>query len=243
MNESVADIHTSDSSPQQALETTTATNVSDPPEFGLVDVVEAFTAMRHEYRLQTRESRELATSLQAAATHLGELESQLTRQLSVLSQDDVGRSLALVIAEIDIHLTRAASATAHLGTTRHSHGPDTLATVQQAYDQLNFVSRWFCRKFHESTRQALQADTKARRQEKTSAEGIAMVASRLRRMMAEHQIERVGVDGAPFDAECMHAIEAIMSNSQPSGHVIQELAPAYYWRGQLLRYAEVRVAQ
>ena len=218
-------------------------DIHAPPEFGLVDVIEAFTAMRHECRVQTRESRELATSLQTATAGLRELESQLTRQASMLTQDDVARSLALVIVEIDIHLTRAVDATAHFAATQHQQETGTVAAVHQAYDQMTFITRWFCRKFYKITLRALQAGTEINPRMDTSTEGIALVASRLRRMMAEHQIERVSVEEALFDAESMHAIEAVMSTSQPSGHVIQELTPAYYWRDQLLRYAEVRVAQ
>ena len=45
-------------------------DLDDIPEFGLVDVIEAFTAMRHEWRGQTREGRELAAAVAASTTQI-----------------------------------------------------------------------------------------------------------------------------------------------------------------------------
>ena len=47
-----------------------AASDEDVPAFGLVDVIEAFTAMRHEYRGQTREGRELAESVRSAVERI-----------------------------------------------------------------------------------------------------------------------------------------------------------------------------
>jgi molecular chaperone GrpE (heat shock protein) len=41
----------------------------------------------------------------------------------------------------------------------------------------------------------------------------------------------------------MRAIGAVESVDCPSGHVVEQLAPAYRWQGRLLRFADVRVAK
>ena len=50
------------------------TTVNDEPQFGLLDVVEAFTAMRHEWRTQSKQNRDLAQSMQASTELLTRLD-------------------------------------------------------------------------------------------------------------------------------------------------------------------------
>jgi len=61
-------------------------------------------------------------------------------------------------------------------------------------------------------------------------------------MMHEQEIERLDVQGQPFDADTMHAIGTVASTACPPGSVAEQLSPAYRWQGQLLRFADVRVA-
>jgi molecular chaperone GrpE len=69
-----------------------------------------------------------------------------------------------------------------------------------------------------------------------------MVLARLRHAMREQGIERLEVMGQPFDADTMHAIGTTASTEFPAGCVAEQLSPAYRWHGQLLRFADVRVA-
>jgi hypothetical protein len=41
----------------------------------------------------------------------------------------------------------------------------------------------------------------------------------------------------------MQAIGAVATGDFPAGHVAEQLSPAYRWHGELLHYAEVRVAK
>ena len=49
----------------------------EEPQFGVIDIVEAFTAMRHEWRGQTKESRQLAEQIQAAVATLQDIKMKL----------------------------------------------------------------------------------------------------------------------------------------------------------------------
>ena len=241
MSDLFSKIHASDN-PREPAHPDANANASSPPKFGLVDVIEAFTAMRHESRVQTRENRELAESIQAAAANIHQLDSKLTEHLSVATQDNVARDLAELIVELDTHLTRAVDATVNYDATEPPLRHDALTTVRREFDNLDFVSRWFCRRFLTNTLRALDADTEPIQQENPATKGLTLVVARLRRMMKQQLIERIETVGMPFDAETMNAIAAIPSDSQPGGHVVDELSPAYSWRGTILRYAEVRVA-
>jgi molecular chaperone GrpE (heat shock protein) len=61
--------------------------------------------------------------------------------------------------------------------------------------------------------------------------------------MNDRDIDRLDTEGSEFDANTMRAIGAVESVDCPSGHVVEQLAPAYRWQGRLLRFADVRVAK
>ncbi len=58
----------------------------DIPKFGLIDMVDAFTAFRHEYRTQAKESRVTAELLQTVSQQLAELTTSLRSPSPQLSQ-------------------------------------------------------------------------------------------------------------------------------------------------------------
>jgi molecular chaperone GrpE len=212
------------------------------PQFGAVDIVEAFTAMRHEWRGQTKESRTLAEQIQAAVTSIQSLESKLLASVADRRSDDASeaRPLALLIVETDHQLSRAVTAIAQWETNRRLREAADAKVVEQCAAAMNRVARWFARPLLASL--AAQRSAQGPIDQHPALEGLNMVLARLRRMMREHGIERLDVQGQPFDANTMCAIGAIASTDCPSGHVAGQLSPAYHWQGKLLRFADVRVA-
>ncbi|QDU61949.1 Protein GrpE [Planctomycetes bacterium Pan216] len=210
-----------------------------PPEFGLVDVVEAFTAMRHEWRGQTRESREVAQSLHAAVTSIQDLETRLLAHAAEASTDE-SRKLAVLIAETDQQVTRSLAA-AEKGEANRQHGAEADAdAITDYFEQMNAVARWFARPLLTFVIERFQASDATN--EKTTVEGLCLVLARLRRAMKELGIERIETLGQPFDANSMQAIGSLDSEDYPSGHVAEEISPCYRWRGQILLFANVRVS-
>ncbi len=213
---------------------------SEPPEFGLLDVIEAFTAMRHEWRTQTRENRELAAAIQGATDHLLQLETRLVDS-SVLTEQSVVREFVEAIVEIDIHFGRAVDAA--IKSTRANLLPELLAaSIQEDFENRGIISRWFCRRFFKSVLRVVASNLQANVDHSTN-EGLTMVVSRIRRIMSDRDIERAETVGQPFDAETMHAIASVESDQHKAGHVEEQLSAAYFWRGELFRCAEVRVAR
>ncbi len=217
----------------------------DIPEFGLLDVIEAFTAMRHEWRGQTREGRELAAAVVASTTQIQHLENRLAAQLAVATSDEITRNLVNLIVDIDAHLSRSVDACVKYDKTHHKQQVDSSAAIREAFEQGNFLSRWFCRPLLRRTLEILNADAiqNTQPQLNPSIEGLLLVVSRLRRMMAERNIKRLDFVGKPFDAETMNAVSVVGSTQYPAGHVVEVLSPAYLWRDQLLRFADVRVSK
>lgn len=215
----------------------------DIPEFGLTDVIEAFTAMRHEWRGQAREGRELSSAVIASVERIQQLENRLTAQLAVATSDDIISNLVNLIVDIDAHLSRAVDACVKYDAVRIRQPAEPATAVREAFEKQNFLARWFSRPFLQKALEILDTDASQKSPVNPAMEGLQLVVSRLRRMMAERDIKRLEVTGRPFDAEIMNAVSVVESSQYPPGHVVEELSPAYRWRGQLLRCADVRVSK
>ena len=115
------------------------------------------------------------------------------------------------------------------------------APSNDTFEGMGAVARWFARPLL-----MFLADQRATREssaENAAVEGLNLVLARFRRTMHEQQIERIDVLGRAFDGETMNAIGMAESADYPSGHVAEQISPCYRWRGQLLHYADVRVAK
>jgi len=213
------------------------------PQFGAVDIVEAFTAMRHEWRGQTKESLALAERIQAVAANLRSLESKLLDSIAAHRSDDSveTKQLALSLVETDQHLSRATTAIAQWEKNRRLREAADARALEQGFAAMSPLARWFARPLFAliSEQRSLQVSAA----EHPAIEGLNMVLARLRRLMRERDIERLEVQGQPFDAETMVAIGTVESADCASGHIAEQLSPAYRWKRGLLRFAEVRVAK
>jgi molecular chaperone GrpE len=212
------------------------------PQFGAIDIVEAFTAMRHEWRSQTKESRAVVEQIQSAVTNIQSLESKLRASVTERRSDGSTdlKPLVLLIVETDHQLSRAVAAIAQWEATRQTRAAADAVAIEQCVAAMNKVARWFARPL--LTLLAAQRSAVAPIGEHPALEGLNMVLGRLRRMMREQGIERLDVQGQPFDANTMCAIGAMPSTDCPAGHVAEQLSPVYVWQGKLLRFADVRVA-
>jgi len=215
----------------------------DLPRFGAIDIVEAFTAMRHEWRGQTREGRALAEQVQAAVANLRSLEEKLSARPTE-SRPDSGaaeRSLVQVLVETDHQLSRAVAAIAQWEAKRRAREEQAAMTIEQRISAMSPLSRWFARPLLAAIAERDAAGDAP--VDHPAIEGLNLLQARLRRGMHEQGIERLDVEGQPFDAETMYAIGTVASENCPQGHVAEQLSPAYRWQGRILRYADVRVAQ
>jgi molecular chaperone GrpE len=77
----------------------------------------------------------------------------------------------------------------------------------------------------------------------TLAEGYQLISARLQRMLSEHRIERLTCLGRRVDPTRMKVIELVDAPDAAPETVVDELRPGYVWRGQVVRYAEVRATR
>ena len=214
----------------------------ETPQFGVVDIVEAFTAMRHEWRGQTKESRQLAEQIQAAVATLQDLETKRLERASESSSPagEESKKFVQLIVETDHQFTRAVRAIEQAEAHRRLREAEDARAVERYYATLSAPARWLARPLFNFLTE--QRQTREQTSENPALEGLNLVLARLRRLMKELDIERIETEGQPFDAQTMNAIGTMESAEHPSGHVAEQLSPCYRWHGQVFRFADVRVA-
>jgi molecular chaperone GrpE len=204
----------------------------------LVDVIEAFTAMRHEWRGQTKESRAVAESIQSAVGAIQDLQAKLLAQTADTPLD-VSRPLAKLLAETDHQLTRAVQVVRRTATNRRQRDEAGALAVREYFAGMSGLARWFARPLLAFVMEQVQPSESSTAD--PAMEGLELILARLRNAMQQQHIQRLDAIGQVFDANTMTAIGTIASDEYPAGHVAEQLSPGYQWRGQVLQFAEVRV--
>jgi len=211
---------------------------------GAVDIVEAFTTLRHELKLQVRGGRELQQSLNDTLQRLEQRITSLPTNASA-SNTSESRKMAEAIAEIEESLQRAIES-----IVQESESARSDANVLNRYDAMVSKAPWIAKTFAGKWLEDLRAGiahsiATARRVASTqnvAHRGLELLLARVHRLMKQCEIERVDVLYKPFDAESMNAIDMIVDPQVPSAHVAQQIRPLYRWRSSTLRCAEVRIA-
>lgn len=229
------------------------------PMLGALDIVEAFTALRHELKLQVRAGRTLQQELTES---LQRIEQGVTQAVSAAqtrsdTNGDAGRDgmadelrmLAEVVTELEESLQRAIAALAESPTSEPADDghATALAQVERLMDSAPWIVRTFASDFLGRLRTACQqvsaVPAQPDRSQQNRLRGLELLLERVRRQMKQCGIERVDVLHQPFDATAMQAVDVVDDPQVHSGHVAHQLRPAYRRHGRIFRYAEVRVAR
>jgi molecular chaperone GrpE len=117
-------------------------------------------------------------------------------------------------------------------------------------------TRWFGVRRGEATslRRKAQAREARRQEAREAAErlrrfvtslitGYTMSLHRVERALHQHDLEAIATVGLPFDPETMEVLEVVYQAGRKSTEVIEEVRRGYVWRGQVFRFAQVRVAR
>jgi len=236
----------------QPIATQTEANVTEESGaalLGAVDIVQAFTALRHELKLQVRAGRDLQEATVSGFERVEQAVLGLSRSLAspaVSSEGDASaRRMAESITEIEEALQRAVVAMQQAGAVERAPlAPPVIAVLQRRYAAWPKWKRWLSGSWLQETCDEIEQTLRSvDRQEHwlSATEGTELLLARVHRLMAQCELQRVDVAGLPFDSESMNAIELVQTAQCPSGHVAEQLRPAYLWRQAVLKTAEVRV--
>lgn len=235
----------------------------DEPTFGLVDVIEAFTAMRHEFRTQSTEDRKLADQLAGATERIEQLEQTIQRSIDTIPQSPAAtsrtdeelasgefRRLCETLAEIDHHLARTVESAIQALEQRGQGNAQQAGAAEHFKQQIDLqldrtspLRRWFVRSWARQLQQSFAPPPQST-PVTTSAtvSALRMLCQRVARLIRDAGVERIDVTGEPFDGSLMNAVESVASDDYPNGHVALQLSPAYRWHETIVRYAEVNVS-
>ncbi|TWT86040.1 nucleotide exchange factor GrpE [Neorhodopirellula pilleata] len=218
-----------------------------PPQFGLVDLVDAFTAMRHEYRTQVKETRQLTDRFDETTERLIEA----VRNLELIScqpaaghaasvdADEATDRFAMTLIELDIQLDRAVAVAMaqHIGEQQTRSA--AWQSVRNVVDELSPMGRWFARPLIRTLEALSPIESKP---STVVIDGLSILLGKLRETMQRYEIRRTDVLGRPFDGETMRALGILTVDGIASGNVSEQLTATYRRQGRVIQFANVRVA-
>ena len=216
-------------------------------DFGIIDLVEEFTALRHEVKLQTKSGRGLSEQTEAT---LEALKRAIEEVKSVVPRDaqavwTAGKALAEGLADLDDALHRGEREIERAREQIAVRSPAALeAALDGLYRNQSWIRRRLFRSYHNEIIAIIQRDGVNRHELFESfLEGYGLIQKRLRRVMAAEQVQRIPCEGLPVDPELMTVLEVIDGADAPAGTVAKELRSGYTWRGRVIRYAEVEAVR
>jgi molecular chaperone GrpE len=216
-------------------------------EFGLIDLVEEFTALRHELKLQTKSGRSLIDQSENTVLAL----RQATDQLRAVDAKEThaawtaGKALAEALADLDEALVRGQreieKARDQIADESVRELESTLVTVFRGQ---SWIRRRLNRAYHQRALETVRRDGPARHEKFESfLEGYRLIHKRLRRALASEQVTHIACEGHPVDPELMTVIEVVDEPRDQPGTVAKELRRGYTWRGRVIRFAEVQAVR
>ncbi len=220
----------------------------EPPNPGLFRLVEEFTSLRQDVKLQAKSARGLQ---EQAASLLDGLNRAIEQFQSVAPREqlvarDAVKPLLESLTDLDAALDRgrlaAETARARLLDEKSDHWRELVDAQWQA---IPIWKRWFARQFSADLAKTLQArfTESWSASQNAQVEGYRLVQNRLRRLLQQQKVERIETTGRLADPNLMTVVDVADREDLPAGTVLEELRPGYVWQGQLLRYAEVRVVR
>lgn len=222
---------------------------ADPAEqFGLIRLVEEFTALRHEVKLQTKSSRGLQEQTEAA---LGAMDSAIQEFRSVAPREAQAalaaeKPWAEAIAELDDSLERGRQELERLRTRLVEQAASELEqALEKTYGDMPGWRRWLCRSYHAAVLTTIrhQADAVHRPALESLIDGYRLIQGRLERAMKQQQLERLTCLGKLVDPHAMTVVEVVEAPALAPGTVVAELRRGYRWQGAVLRFAEVQAVR
>lgn len=226
--------------------------VADAPlagaEIGLYRLVEEFTALRQEVKLQTRSSRGLE---EQSDLLVGALRQAIDALRTIEPREaqaawSAGKGLATVLAELDDALDRGRQRTEKAAQDLQDGSLLPTRLVTDFYRSQSWFSRWLHGGYHRRLLDWLEQEEQQPGREallEALVDGYRLVQKRLAQALADQGIMRITTVGQAVDPEQMVVVEVVAVVDMPGGFVVEELRRGYTWNGRVLRYAEVRASR
>ncbi len=231
----------------------------ETPSAGILQMAEAFTALRHEIKLQTKglrgQQEHLQSNQQTLEAAIDELRNNRRDTLKVADESAAAAARPLLVGLLDIDeaigqairsaerlLTAANPAEASPADRTQRSLVDEL---DQDFHSLPAWKRILFRNYWQHIRQRLAeipAPTRPASLE-TTLEGLRMLQTRLQRVLSAAEVQSTPCVGQRVEPRTMRVVEVIDDPTQPPETVIDEIRAGYQWKGTILRPAEVRATK
>lgn len=233
--------------PGVAASISTATSgIEAGAEFGLIRLVEEFTALRHELKLQTKSTRGL---IELSEATIAGMRQAIDAFRAVEPREEraawgAGKPLAEALADLDEALARGRREIERISRRMGEDSTNALLdAVDDRFRRMSWLRRMLAADYHRQVQNVASGGTWQRLDLlEAIIEGYGLIQARLARVMAAERIARIECLGRPADPEQMVVLEVIDDPDHEPGTVLKELRTGYTWRGRLLRYAEVQAA-
>ena len=215
---------------------------------GLLQLVEQFTALRHEVKLQTKSSRGLAERTEQALTAMQQA-IDMFRSAEAKEKEagqKAAKPLVESLMELDEALGRGRSV---IDAARRRLLEDLTAHVQEQFNDLLLRvprwRRWLCRSWCRQASNVLTQRVALTYRDifNSLIEGYDLILGRLQRAMEKAELYRIECVGRQVDPHLMTVVEVVDDPFRPPGLVVDQIRPGYYWKDKAIRFAEVRAVQ
>lgn len=218
------------------------------PEVGLLQLVEAFTALRQELKLQTKSSRGLESTVQEAVGGLERAIRQFETAEARGSQasDAMLEPLLKTFVELDEAFQRALGAFESAKKRAVMETGDRLISdLEGEFATLSFWQRMWARHWQRRVLRVCRERSVEwlDRSLEPLDDGLKLVALRLQRLLEQQGVARIACVGRRVDPTRMNVVEILDDPSLDGETVVEELRPGYTWRDRMLRFAEVRAVR
>jgi len=216
-------------------------------EFGVIDLVEEFTALRHELKLQTKSGRGLLDQTEATISAM----KQAIEQFRAVERSEdqaiwsTGKPLAEALADLDEALERGRR---EIERAKRLIADEAICSLKAALEAVHrrrsWIRRRLLRAYHAEVLDVIErAGLGQHDRFDALLEGYGLIQKRLKRAMTSEKIEWIACEGNPVDPERMTVLDVLDDSSRLPGTVVKELRRGYTWRGRVLRFAEVQATR
>ncbi len=221
------------------------TRQSGSPGVGLLEVAEAFTALRQEIKLHTKSVRSLNERVEKGLDDLGQSNALLIEAKAEVKSrgEELSRQLINSLLDVDEALGQAL-ATCSCG--EEDQGRGNLLLLEQCqweFQQLPLWRRTLLKSWHERMMRSIKnwQSKSATSNQDDYVSGLQILKAKLQRTLAENQVTPIDGIGQPVDPSQMRIVATVVDAQQEPGTVVEQLRPGYLRNSQVLRHAEVKV--
>ena len=218
---------------------------------GLYELIEQFTALRHEVKLQTKSARSLEQQYEKAVDIIQEAAGPSGTAEADTSEivQRTARPYVESLIDLDESMRRGKKV---IDNVRRQLLEEFMGQLQSAirgldalFAQLPWWRKWMCRPWHRAVKKIHLRSVAEDHQSLLGSlvDGYELIQKRLQKALGEAHIQRIDCVGQPVDPTRMTVVEVVDDPYLVPGQVVEEIRSGYCWHGKVFRFAEVRAAK